>query len=104
MLAKTGDWKVWSEISGATSFNGNRPLKTIEDQVYMMDGVNLTDQLSRVTVKTLVIHGDKDVLVSPWYSMQMADILPFATLKQVSGSHYPTTDILVSEINQFLKH
>ena len=81
-------------------------LEAILGQVEAVLGHRATDRLHRITVPTLVITGDADLLVSPANSDILAESIPNARLVKVpGGSHgfnFETPDVFNRAVLEFL--
>jgi len=69
----------WDRVGGAQAENGGRQLCAI------MAAEPRDEHLRQLTMPTLVVHGDKDPLVTPSGGIQTADCVPGAALLMVPG-------------------
>ncbi|KAI8895191.1 Alpha/Beta hydrolase protein [Globomyces pollinis-pini] len=93
-------FKVLSKRVG--TFN----IDVLKEQMYCIDGCNITDQLSLLDVRTLLIHGRDDVLVNSNYSSMIADGLKDSEIHILPDTgHWPQIDsseTIGSIVNLFL--
>nr|KAJ3421678.1 hypothetical protein HK105_002702 [Polyrhizophydium stewartii] len=77
-----------------------------EEQVFAMQGVNLTDQLGLLRVPTLVIHGSQDTMIDPWYASMFSEVVGNAKVVLVDGAghwvHIMEPDRVLCELQDFL--
>ncbi|KAI8912387.1 Alpha/Beta hydrolase protein [Entophlyctis helioformis] len=64
------------------------------EQVFAMDGVNLTDQLGLLAVPTLVIHGESDAMIDSSYGVMLSETIRNAHLAFIpkAGHWYLATE------------
>ncbi|KAL2916253.1 Alpha/beta hydrolase domain-containing protein 11 [Polyrhizophydium stewartii] len=84
----------------------NRSRNIAEEQVFAMQGVNLTDQLGLLRVPTLVIHGSQDTMIDPWYASMFSEVVGNAKVVLVDGAghwvHIMEPDRVLCELQDFL--
>ncbi|MFI1717671.1 alpha/beta fold hydrolase [Streptomyces litmocidini] len=83
---------TWDRSVGDQSAGSARQIQAIQASG------DRTDQLRTITVPTLVIHGDRDLLVAPTGGKATAAAIPGARLVVVPGMGHHLPDSLVEEI------
>lgn len=87
-------------------------LVRLDYRIYIQMGLlankhNTEDVLNSVKVPTLVICGNKDVVAPPRVSRKIADMIPRARYKEISGAtHYATfefPDVIARHMHRFIK-
>lgn len=59
------------------------------DQLALIDGVDIRDDLPRVAVPTLVVSTTQDNLATPFHHRQLADGIPGARRAELASGHLP---------------
>ncbi|OAJ43308.1 hypothetical protein BDEG_26676 [Batrachochytrium dendrobatidis JEL423] len=77
-----------------------------EEQVFAMEGLNLTDQIGLVDVPTLILHGKNDAMIDSWYANVLNDMIPNSTMVLIPDAghwvHVMAQTRLVAEIHRFM--
>ncbi len=74
---------------------------------YQLNAVNLsdiTDDVSKISIPTLVIHGDKDIMVEQQEGIKVANKIPESELMIIEGEgHLIPADLYVPQMINFIK-
>ncbi|KAH6568414.1 hypothetical protein BASA61_006166 [Batrachochytrium salamandrivorans] len=77
-----------------------------EEQVFSLDGINLTDQLGLLCIPTLIVHGKNDAMIDCWYATVLADLIARSSLVLLPGVghwvHVMALSRLTEETLQFI--
>lgn len=86
----------------------NTPMYVVMHCLDMMVNMNLDEEAKKIKVPTLIIHGEKDMTLSPVHGKHIKKLIPQATLKLYKNDNHlvPLNNPkkLIEDIKSFLKN
>ena len=77
------DVQRWCDVASA----GGTPPEIMAKRIDMIIGFNQRDRLGSIDVPTLVLVGDADICTPPYFSEDLAELIPGARLEVLAGGH-----------------